>query len=106
MSLPEVLLWNQLKQDQIGFHIRRQFQFDGFILDFYCAELHVDIEVDGKIHQLRLKEDANRDAALTLKGVTTIRIAATSVLKSPSDVAEYIRITLEELRSTRTRDES
>ena len=106
MSLPEVLLWNELKQDKIGFHLRRQFQYDDYILDFYCAEFHVDIEIDGKIHQLRQIEDEERDMALRSKGVIVMRIAASSVLKNPSEVAEYIRTILEELRTARTKDES
>lgn len=104
MSLPEVLLWNELKRDKVGFHIRRQFQYDGYILDFYCAEFHVDIEVDGKIHQLRLKEDEERDMALRSKGVKIIRIAASSVLKNPYNVGQYIRTLLEELRETRSNE--
>lgn len=100
MSLPEVLLWNQLKQNKIGFTIRRQHPFDNYILDFYCPELMVDIEVDGAIHELKRDSDENRDAWLTSKEIQILRIPAREILKSPFDVAQRIQIYLEEIRDS------
>ncbi|MBS1728553.1 MAG: DUF559 domain-containing protein [Armatimonadetes bacterium] len=106
MTLPEVLLWNKLKQDQIGFHIRRQYQFDQFILDFYCAAPRVAIEIDGEVHELKRKSDDERDLALAAKGVTVFRVSAKSVLANPSFVAEAIQEFLTNLRATPQQDAS
>ncbi len=51
MTLPEVLLWNHLKNGQIhGFDFDRQRPIDNFIVDFYCKDLMLAIEVDGSSH--------------------------------------------------------
>ena len=67
----------------MGYHIRRQFCFDDYILDFYCSDPRVDIEVDGKIHELKHKDDRKRDAHLPGKGVTVLRFTAQSILRNP-----------------------
>jgi very-short-patch-repair endonuclease len=51
MTLSEVLLWDQLKQKKIhGFDFDRQRPIDNFIVDFYCKDLMLAIEVDGSSH--------------------------------------------------------
>jgi very-short-patch-repair endonuclease len=51
MTLCEVLLWNHLKNGQIhGFDFDRQRPIDNFIVDFYCKDLMLAIEVDGSCH--------------------------------------------------------
>ena len=60
-TYPEVKLWNYLKQDQIGFMFKRQWLFGGYILDFYCSELKLAIEIDGKIHGRKTEKDEMRD---------------------------------------------
>ena len=51
MTLSEVLLWNKLKQKQMmGFDFDRQRPIGEFIVDFYCKDLMLVIEVDGYSH--------------------------------------------------------
>jgi type I site-specific restriction-modification system R (restriction) subunit/very-short-patch-repair endonuclease len=51
MTLAEVLLWNHLKNGQIhGFDFDRQRPIDQYIVDFYCKDLMLAIEVDGSCH--------------------------------------------------------
>ncbi|MBS1704043.1 MAG: DUF559 domain-containing protein [Armatimonadetes bacterium] len=97
MSKPEVLLWLQIRNDQLGFRIKRQYSFGPYILDFYCAEAHAAIEVDGSVHSLREKSDEARDTWLIANGVTVIRVSARSVLQSPLAVALEIKEQLEAL---------
>ena len=57
MTLSEVLLWNELKQKKIlGFDFDRQRPIDECIVDFYCKELMLAIEIDGASHNF---EDAH-----------------------------------------------
>jgi len=49
----EKLLWERLSGKQLGVKFRRQHPFHRFIVDFYCHELKLVIEVDGNIHLLR-----------------------------------------------------
>lgn len=47
----ESLLWQQLKGKQVaGFKFRRQYSVGKFVLDFYCAERKLAIELDGSSH--------------------------------------------------------
>ena len=51
MTLSEVLLWNELKQKKmLGYDFDRQRPIDNFIVDFYCKELQLAIEIDGDTH--------------------------------------------------------
>ena len=52
MTLSEVLLWNELKQRKmLGYDFDRQRPIDDYIVDFYCKELMLAIEIDGESHQ-------------------------------------------------------
>ncbi len=46
----EKILWNVLRDNRTGFKFKRQHSIGGYILDFYCAEKHLIIEIDGGIH--------------------------------------------------------
>jgi very-short-patch-repair endonuclease len=90
MTLPEVLLWNQLRRSPDGVHFRRQHDIAPYVLDFYCAKAKLCIEVDGIVHEMgdRPERDEKRDAELAAMGIEVMRIPASEVLKSPEDVAE------------------
>ncbi|MBI5155905.1 DUF559 domain-containing protein, partial [Candidatus Peregrinibacteria bacterium] len=62
----EKVLWNTLRHDQFGVRFRRQYPLGGRILDFYCPDLNLAIEVDGSIHQNAevQKEDSLREMQL------------------------------------------
>ena len=92
MSLPEVLLWRLLCREQIGFKFRRQHPVGLYVLDFYCAELHLAIEVDGISHDMgdRPARDVKRDAWLGLHGVEVLRIPAADVLRDATAVADSL----------------
>lgn len=51
MTFEEVLLWNQIKNRQLGADFDRQRPIDNYIVDFYCKELCLAIEVDGSDHE-------------------------------------------------------
>ena len=51
MPLAEVILWSRLKGKQLeGYKFRRQYSVKNFVIDFYCPELKLAIEVDGDSH--------------------------------------------------------
>jgi very-short-patch-repair endonuclease len=91
MSLPEVLLWRELRgQDEVKF--RRQHGIGKYVLDFYCANAKVCIEIDGMLHDMGdgPERDAERDAWLREQGIEVVRIPASDVLASPEDVADLL----------------
>lgn len=91
LSLPEVLLWVELRQ-QSDAKFRRQHSIGKYFLDFYCAKAKMCVEVDGVAHDMgdRPARDAERDAWLRGEGIETVRVAATEVLADPKAVAESL----------------
>ncbi len=89
MSLPEVLLWQQLRRSPAGLRFRRQHPLGPYILDFHCSSRALAVEVDGGFHNFgeQAERDRARDAWLAGQGVTVMRVAAVDVL---ADVAAVV----------------
>lgn len=88
MSLPEVLLWRELRrQSEVRF--RRQHPIGHYVLDFYCACAKVCVEIDGIAHEMgdRPQRDAKRDEWLRDQGIEVLHIPAPDVLNAPTDIA-------------------
>ncbi len=92
MSLPEVLLWKLLRRKPDGVKFRRQHPVGPYVIDFYCPSAKLGFEIDGIAHDMgdRPERDASRDAWLAGQGIEIVRIPASEVLKSDTDVAEAI----------------
>jgi very-short-patch-repair endonuclease len=92
MTLPEVLLWRELRQRPGGVKFRRQHPAGPFILDFACMQAKLAIEVDGRghDHSEQVVKDEARDEWLMNQGYRTLRIPAAEVLKDLSAVVESI----------------
>ena len=76
MTFVEVLLWNEIKQKKVhGFDFDRQRPIDKYIVDFYCKDLMLAIEVDGITHETQeeIEEDQKRQQRLEELGVTVLR---------------------------------
>ena len=92
MSLPEGLLWQQLRQRPTGLKFRNQHPVEKLVVDFYCASRRLVIEIDGISHAMgdNPERDLRRDAFLRSLGYHVVRILASDVLKDPAGVAESI----------------
>jgi len=68
MTLAETLLWKRLKGKQLcGYDFDRQRPIGRRIVDFYCKELKLAVDVDGSVHDFRRKEDEQRQRELELR---------------------------------------
>lgn len=86
-NLSEVLLWNQLKNKQLlGLDFDRQKIIGNYIVDFYCAQQQVVLEVDGSSHDDKQAYDTLRDAYLMGLGLTVIHILDSDVKKHLAEV--------------------
>jgi very-short-patch-repair endonuclease len=97
MDLPEVLLWRQLRARQLlGLHFRRQHPVGRYILDFYCNQVKLAVEVDGYSHDVsdRPQRDQERDNWFAKRGVMTVRIPAREVLTDMDGVLATIMAAL------------
>lgn len=78
-TLAEVLLWKNIKNRALGVQFHRQVPMLEYIVDFYCHELMLAIEVDGNSHDYRYFEDVNRQNKLEEYGVKFIRFSDSEV---------------------------
>ena len=69
----ESRLWSRLRNHQLGFKFRRQHRVGGYIVDFFCDEKRLVIELDGGQHQTQVDYDAHRTAYLESVGLRVLR---------------------------------
>lgn len=92
MSLPEGLLWRELRARPGGLKFRRQHPSGAYVLDFFCNDARLAIEIDGEGHGMgdRPARDAARDAWFAKAGIATLRIPAREVLADLGAVVQGI----------------
>jgi very-short-patch-repair endonuclease len=97
-TLAENKMWHQLRSRQVlGKKFRRQHPFEEFILDFYCDELKLVIEVDGGYHASKeqAEYDQNRTDFLKQFGLKILRFTNQEVEFRMMDVLKSIALTIE-----------
>ncbi len=68
-------VWNTLRNRQfLNLKFRRQHVIEGFVVDFYCHELRLAIEIDGKIHDKQKEYDEIRQTLIEDNGIRFIRV--------------------------------
>ena len=76
--LHEVLFWQEVKGKQLnGLDFDRQKIIGNYIVDFYCSEKGVVIELDGTSHNYKVEYDKKREQFLQELGLVVIHIDAT-----------------------------
>ena len=91
-NLSEVLLWNQLKNGQFkGLDFDRQKIIGNYIVDFYCPEMAVVIEVDGSSHDDKQEYDALRDAYLRGLSLVVIHVLDRDIKRNLAGVMTMLQ---------------
>jgi very-short-patch-repair endonuclease len=101
MSKAEVIMWSRLKQKQIlGYKFRRQYSAGSYVIDFFCPELKLVIEIDGTIHFKGRAEyyDRNRQESIEQLGIGFLRFSNMEVYKNLDGVLEVIVNTVRAIR--------
>lgn len=88
----ESVLWNTLKAKGVGLKFRRQHIIEDFIVDFFCNEKKLTIELDGGYHRVpeQMKKDEERTARLQELGYTELRFTNEQVLCEIDNVIKEI----------------
>jgi very-short-patch-repair endonuclease len=96
-TLSEVLLWEYLKQDQmLGYDFHRQKPIDNYIVDFFCLDLMLAIEIDGDSHDHNYVKDEIRQKKLESLGVRFLRFDDLEVKKDMDNVLMAIEHWIED----------
>jgi len=96
MTEPEVVLWNYLKDKQLGYKFRRQTSVGKYIVDFYCPIKKLVIEIDGIQHLENEKYDNIRTQYLNSLDIKVLRIWNGELYENINGVIEEI---IQELKS-------
>jgi very-short-patch-repair endonuclease len=100
----ELMLWEHLKSKQLGgYKFRSQHPITRYILDFYCHEVKLAIELDGSVHDSKDAKfyDDDRDNNLSELGVHTIRFRNENVLEDIENVKRKILQKIAEIKLNR-----
>jgi very-short-patch-repair endonuclease len=87
----EVLMWNYLKGKQVlGYDFHRQKPILDFIVDFYCSELNLAIEIDGESHYGNEIKDEIRQKEIEKYGVSFLRFDESQIYFNLDGVIKII----------------
>jgi len=76
----EILLWEAIRSRKLdGRKFRRQKPIGVFVVDFYCSDESLIVEVDGPIHASQQTADAERQEILESLGLRFVRISSETV---------------------------
>jgi uroporphyrinogen-III synthase len=91
---PEQRAWHLLRNRRLlGVKFRRQRALGKYVVDFYCFQLRLAIELDGSVHSQpsqKRKDDA-KDAYLRRLGVHVLRLPNGLILEAPEDFLKKVR---------------
>lgn len=97
----EKILWEKLRNKNLGVRFRRQHPVDMFILDFYAPEIELAIELDGSIHKMKENKeyDKERENYLRSKYIEVIRFWNSEVETDLENTLKTIKEKIQELSS-------
>jgi phosphoribosylformimino-5-aminoimidazole carboxamide ribotide isomerase len=101
----EELLWNYLRQNQLGLKFRRQHPASFYVLDFYAHSIKLAIEIDGNIHSLEeVKEnDSIRQKHLEELGIHFLRFTNVQIKENLEEVIHSIKEKIQTLNNQTTK---
>ncbi len=93
LTKTEASLWDELRNRKLGVKFRRQHPISFYIVDFYCHEKRLVIEVDGNYHlnSSQQNDDQVREDELQNLGLRIVRFTDEQVLKQIEKVIEEIK---------------
>jgi len=92
MTDAEKILWSKIRNRKVnGMYFRRQHPYGIYILDFFCFEANLVIEVDGLIHLSKHEYDLERTEYLESSGLTIIRFRNADIENRIGKVLEKIQ---------------
>ena len=95
----EIVFWKMVKGKALGVEFHRQVPMLNYIVDFYCHEIGLAIELDGTIHDDSFLEDAKRQGELEQQGVVFLRFSNEEVLHYSNHVLNILSAKILDLNS-------
>ena len=89
----EKIMWESLRGRRLnGLKFRRQHPYEHYVLDFFCVEHQLAVELDGSVHDVldQVKYDEERTRFLNERGLRVIRFRNEDVKKNLASVLQRI----------------
>src|SRR6476660_7582528 len=104
LTYSEGLLWNYIRENQLGIKFRRQHPASNYVLDFYAHKIKLAIEIDGDIHSMEdvKRNDLERQRRLESLGIQFLRFSTQEVEKGLDKVIDKIKLKIKELLKGKT----
>ena len=96
-TLSEVILWKNIKNNALGVQFHRQVPMLEYIVDFYCHELMLAIEIDGDSHLYKYEYDVKRQGELEKEGIIFLRFTDLDVKQNMFSVGITLEQVVQEL---------
>lgn len=90
-QLPEFDLWQQLQSNISDYYFQRQHLLDEYIVDCYCPELKLVIEIDGDSHNLKHGQQNSRYQYFKSLGIRILRFTNTEIKEDLSYVLREVK---------------
>lgn len=89
----EKMLWKEIRNRKLGIKFRRQYSVGGYVLDFYCPEIKLVIELDGKQHSEKenFLYDEERTEYLKILDCNVLRFKNIEIEKNLKKVISKIK---------------
>ncbi len=106
MTRAETVLWRELRRKNLGFKFRRQFGVGPYIIDFYCPQLKLAIELDGDVHTFKSirKRDKIRQKFLESNGLYIKRYWNSDILNNLDSIVDNIYNTCRHLSKLKPKE--
>jgi very-short-patch-repair endonuclease len=102
LPLAEIILWDRLKGRQLeGYKFRRQYSVEDFVIDFYCPELKLAVEVDGDSHYTEdaLLSDRKRQIEIETFGIRFLRFTNREIYENVEGILLKIEEQIKQITS-------
>jgi len=99
----EELVWKFLRNRQmLGYKFKRQYSVDQYVIDFYCSEIKLAVELDGASHNspTRKEYDIKRQKKIEAYGIKFERISDDELFGNPNKAFEKIEKAIKNLTPT------
>ncbi len=96
-TLAEIILWKYIKGKKYVYEFHRQVPIKEYIVDFFCHELLLAVEVDGYTHDYQFDEDQQRQSELEQEGIIFIRFNDKDIKQNINDVLRMLEFKISEI---------
>ncbi len=101
LTRAEVILWSRLQRIQVlGHKFRRQFSVGSYVIDFYCPEMKLAIEIEGtsRFEDAVEKYDHHRQESIENLGISFLRFTNSDIYQNLDGVLQAIRDEIQKIK--------